>query len=275
VERDMKRYRHYKRDKAVILSCFGSVVEQNIYLELKREVEERFKGVDIFLSFSSRMVLKDLKRRGIEYKNLPQVLADVDMLGYRNIVVASINLFPTDEHELLIRTVNGFREFSYSNIRHTRAIINKTKETTLLLKELNEKISRDGVANLYVIHGVPLLDLAGLSSVDYTKEFLEMIDSRNFVFSLEGAFPFFAVKETIRRKLKEKNISEVQIVPMLLVSGNHYIKDMVEIRDYFREDFTSSITPSLTKSDRFNLLELERVKEIIFSNIKEEIIKLG
>ncbi len=126
----MKRYRHYKRDKAVILSCFGSVVEQNIYLELKREVEERFKGVDIFLSFSSRMVLKDLKRRGIEYKNLPQVLADVDMLGYRNIVVASINLFPTDEHELLIRTVNGFREFSYSNIRHTRAIINKTKETT-------------------------------------------------------------------------------------------------------------------------------------------------
>ncbi len=78
------------------------------------------------------------------------------MLGYRNIVVASINLFPTDEHELLIRTVNGFREFSYSNIRHTRAIINKTKEATLLLKELNEKISRDGVANLYVIHGVPL-----------------------------------------------------------------------------------------------------------------------
>jgi len=41
------------------------------------------------------------------------------------------------------------------------------------------------------------------------------------------------VKETIRRKLEEKNISEVQIVPMLLVSGNHYIKDMVEIRDYF------------------------------------------
>jgi len=65
--------------------------------------------------------------------------------------------------------VNGFREFSYSNIRHTRAIINKTKETTLLLKELNEKISKDRVANLYVIHGVPLLDLAGLSSVDHHK----------------------------------------------------------------------------------------------------------
>ena len=271
----MKRYRHYKRDKAIVLSCFGSVVEQNIYLELKRDMEEKFKDIDIFLSFSSRMVLKDLKRRGIEYKNLPQVLADIDMLGYRNIIVASINLFPTDEHELLIRTVKGFKHFSYANIRYTRAIINRTKETTLFLKELNSRVSREGVANLYIIHGVPLLDLGGLSSVNYTKEFLETIDSRNFVFSLEGAFPFFVIKDTIKQKLKEENISKVQIIPMLLVSGNHYIKDMVEIRDFFAKDFTSSIIPTLTKSKRFNLLELEPIRDIIFKNIEEEIVKLG
>ena len=29
----MKRYRHYKKDKAIILSCFGSVIEQDKYLE--------------------------------------------------------------------------------------------------------------------------------------------------------------------------------------------------------------------------------------------------
>jgi sirohydrochlorin cobaltochelatase len=271
----MKRYRHYKRDKAIILSCFGSVIEQDIYLKLKKDVESRFKDVDVFLSFSSRMVLKDLQKRGFEYRNLAQVLADVDMLGYKNIVVASINLFPTDEHELLIRTVKGFKEFSYANIRYTKAIINKTKETTLLLKELNQTVSKKGVANLYIIHGVPLLDLAGLASVSYTKEFLEMLNPNNFVVSLEGAFPFFAVKDILTEKFKERNISEIQIIPMLLVSGNHYIKDMVEIRDYFSENFTSSIVPSITKSDRFNLLELERVREIVFKNIEEEIIKLG
>ena len=31
----MKRYRHYKKDKAIILSCFGSVVEQKRYEQLK------------------------------------------------------------------------------------------------------------------------------------------------------------------------------------------------------------------------------------------------
>ena len=271
----MKRYRHYKRDKAIILACFGSVIEQQMYLELKKEVEEKFEGVDVFLSFSSRMVLKDLRKRGMDYKNLPQVLADVDMMGYKNIIVTSINLFPTDEHELLIRIVKGFNFFSLANIRYTKAIINKTKETSLALKELNDAISQEPWANLYVIHGVPILDLSGLSSVGYTEEFLQLIRKKNYTCSLEGAFPYYAVKEALVEQMKEDGITHVQIVPMLLVSGNHYIKDMVEIRDELGEYFESRIVPSKTKSERFNLIELSSIRNIIFENIEEEITKLG
>ncbi len=271
----MKRYRHYKKDKAVILSCFGSVIEQQLYLDLLEDMKREFEGVDFFLSFSSRMVLKDLHKRGLEYKNLPQVLADVDMLGYKNIVVASINLFPTDEHELLIRTVEGFRNFSMANIRYTKAIINKTKETSLMLKSLNEKISKDGVANLFIIHGVPILNLAGLASVSYTEEFLRLLSNNNYTCSLEGAFPWYAVGDRLIEKMKQNGIKRVQVVPMLLVSGNHYIKDMVEISQDLSKHFEANIVPSITKSDRFNLLELDSVRSIIRQNIKEEIIKLG
>jgi sirohydrochlorin cobaltochelatase len=271
----MKRYRHYKKDKAIILACFGSVIEQDMYLSLKEEVEERFKGVDVFLSFSSRMVLKDLQKRDMNYKNLPQLLADVDMLGYKNIVVASINLFPTDEHELLIRTVKGFNSFSLSNIRNTKAIINKTKESSLALKSLNQSISSEKYANLYVIHGVPLLDLVGLSSVAYAEEFLKLIGKNNYTCSLEGAFPYYAIKHRLIEQMKNDGITQVQVIPMLLVSGNHYIKDMVEIRDELGEYFNSKIVASQTKSDRFNLIELEDIRNIIMQNIQEEIIKLG
>jgi sirohydrochlorin cobaltochelatase len=271
----MKRYRHYKKDKAIILACFGSVVEQEMYLSLQRDVEAKFEGVDVFLSFSSRMVLKDLHKRGLEYKNLPQVLADVDMLGYRNIVVASVNLFPTDEHELLVRTVKGFNSFSLANIRTTKAIINKTKETSLLLKNLNERIDEENWANLYVIHGVPILDLAGLSSVGYADEFLSLIGKKNYTCSLEGAFPYYAVKERLMEQMREDGIIKVQVVPMLLVSGNHYFKDMVEISDELGEQFESRIVPPLGSAKRFNLIELEDIRAVIFQNIKEEISKLG
>ena len=271
----MKRYRHYKRDKAIILSCFGSVIEQEMYLALKQEIESNFEGVDVFLSFSSRMVLKDLHRRGLDYKNLPQVLADVDMLGYRNIIVASINLFPTDEHELLLRTVKGFNSFSYANIRATKAIINKTKETSLFLKSLNQQINEEKWANLYVIHGVPILDLAGLTSVGYTEEFLKLISKKNYTCSLEGAFPYYAVKESLVEQMKADGITHIQVVPMLLVSGNHYIKDMIEISEELGQDFESRVVPSITTSERFNLIEIKEIRNIIAQNIKEEITKLG
>ena len=271
----MKRYRHYKKDKAIILACFGSVIEQDRYLALQEEIKEKFNGVDVFLSFSSRMVLKDLHKRGMEYKNLPQVLADVDMIGYRNIIVVSINLFPTDEHELLLRTVKGFNQFSYANIRATKAIINKTKETSLALKGLNDSITEKKWANLYVIHGVPLLDLAGLSSVGYADEFLKLIGKKNYTCSLEGAFPYYAVKDRLVEQMIEDGVTHVQIIPMLLVSGNHYIKDMVEITNELGEHFESRIVPSQTESERFNLIELKSIRAIIFQNIKEEITKLG
>jgi len=49
----MKRYRHYKKDKAIVLSCFGSVIEQQMYEDLKSEIEAEFDGIDVYLSFSS------------------------------------------------------------------------------------------------------------------------------------------------------------------------------------------------------------------------------
>ena len=271
----MKRYRHYKKDKAIILSCFGSVIEQDKYLDLKKQVERTFKDVDLFLSFSSRMVLKDLHKRDMNYKNLPQVLADTDMLGYKNIIVSSINLFPTDEHEMVKNIVNGFNNFSLANIRYSSAILTKSKDTTLFLKSLDELVTIKDIANLYVIHGTPALELGGIESITYTAEFLSMIGDNNYTCSLEGGFPFYAVKERLIKQMKNDGIKNIQIIPMLLVSGNHYIKDMVEIKDELSSHFNSSIVDTHSKGERFNLIELETTTTIILNNIKEEIIKLG
>lgn len=271
----MKRYRHYNQKRgAIVLSCFGSVIEEQLYLNLKDEIKNRFEDYDIFLSFSSRMVLKLLAKEGKEFKNLPQLLADVDRLGYKNIIVSSINLFPTDEHEFTKRIVEGFKHFSLANIRVTDAILTKTKESTLFLKSLNEKIKKDKRANLYIIHGTPRLDTRGIDSISYTKEYLEMLGD-NYVCSLEGAFPYYAIKDILVKKMRSDGIERVQIVPMLLVSGNHYIKDMVEIRDEIRDSFECEIVETISSYEKFNLIELKDIREIIYQNIKSEIKKLG
>ena len=277
----MKRYRHYNKETAIILSCFGSVIEQDKYFKFEEYIKKEFEGTPVFTAFSSKMVIKELAKEGKVYKNLPQVMADVDMEGYKRYIVVSVNIFPTDEHEVLIRMVKGFKNFSLANIRYTNPLLHKTKETSLYLKNLDETIRREheDIINLYVIHGVPVLNLGGLESVSYTANFLKVINKNNLTCSLEGEFPFYAIKDSIKEQIQErKKINpnlKVQVVPMLLVSGNHYFKDMIEICEEIGEYCDSFITPPLDKTAKFNLLGQNEVREIFRSNIEVEIKKLG
>jgi len=173
------------------------------------------------------------------------------------------------------KTAEGFSLFSPANIRVSKAVFTKSKETTNFLISLNKKISKPDTANLFIIHGTPLLDINGSNSITYIENLLPKLNSLNFTCSLEGSNPFFALKNHLKEEFGKRGVKKVQVVPMLLVSGNHYIKDMVEIRDELSEHFESQIVPSITKSDRFNLLEFDKIRDIIKSNIKEEITKLG
>ena len=272
----MKRFRHYNKKRAIVLACFGSVIEQQKYLDLENIIVEKFPDCDVFVSFSSRMVIKLLKKKkNEEYKNLPQTLADIDMLGYKHVVVSSINIFPTDEHEVLKKIVDGFKHFSLANISCTNALLTKTKETTAFLKDLNEQISKDDTANLYVIHGTPRLDTVGIDSISYSASFLELISENNFTCSLEGAFPYFEINDVIKSRIEKLGLKKVQVVPLLLVSGNHYIEDMFEIKDDLSDKFESFIVPSLTKSEKFNLIELPMIQNIIEKNIQNTFKMMG
>ena len=271
----MKRYRHYTKDLAIILSCFGSIIEQDLYEDLRKKVKDDFSEAEVFISYSSRMVLKKLAKQNLHYNNLNEVLAKCDREGFKKIIVASINLFPTDEHNLLVETVKGFKSFTPINIRATDAIFTKTKETSLFLNYLFKSINKDDTFNLFIIHGVPRLDIIGLESVNYVKNYLEFLSQNNLVISLEGEFPFYALKDRLVEVIKNKGFEKIQIIPMLLVSGNHYIKDMNEINEFFNQYFSSSIVPPLNETDRFNLLSLDEIYKIIKQNISIELIKLG
>jgi len=277
----MKRYRHYNKETAIILSCFGSVIEQDRYFDFESYIKSEFAEIPVFTAFSSKMVIKALAKEGKVYKNLPQVMADVDMQGYKRYIVVSVNIFPTDEHEVLIRMVKGFREFSLANIRYTNALLTKTKETSNYLNFLDAKIREKTpeAINLYIIHGVPVLNLAGLESVSYTAKFLELINERNLTCSLEGEFPFFAIKDAIKREILKitegSRDIKVNIVPLLLVSGNHYDKDMREIADEVSKYANADIVESINSDEKFNLLGQKEVREIFRDNIKVEINKLG
>ena len=193
----MKRLRHYDKDTAIVLSCFGSVVQQHRYETLAEQVRIAFPDYPVELAVTSKMVIKRLATKQQHYLNLPQMLANLDMDGYRHIIVVSCYLFPTDEHDMLTRTVEGFGRFSLSHFHTTPALLNQTGAATKILSALHARFPlADNQANLYISHGSPRLDNPGYSSMQYTANYLNRMSPANFTCSLEGAYPFHAVKES-------------------------------------------------------------------------------
>ncbi|WP_394154292.1 sirohydrochlorin cobaltochelatase [Vibrio maritimus] len=270
----MKRLRHYNKSTAIVLSCFGSVVEQQRYVRLLEEAQAKYPNCEVRLAVTSRMVIKKLSKEGQIFEHLPSVLASLDLEGYQRILVVSCYLFPTDEHKQLVNVVEGFRQFSLSNIEHTPAIVHHTQLATSLLSAIDERFSQGSDINVYVHHGAPFLDNPGHQAITYCGEFLSTLSDKNICCSLEGAMPFHLIKTRLKHTMIESSArAKLRLIPLLLVSGNHFINDMHRIKADFEEFCDVELAPSDDGSS-FNLLSLPEVKEVIFKQIDQGLVRL-
>ncbi|WP_413110271.1 sirohydrochlorin cobaltochelatase [Thaumasiovibrio sp. DFM-14] len=275
----MKRLRHYTKGTAIVLSCFGSVVAQERYLDLQSKVQARYPECEVRLAVSSRMVIKKLASSHQHFEHLPSVLASLDLEGYQRILVVSCYLFPTDEHKQVEMITQGFKYFSLSAIDHTPAIIHHTHCATELLGELNEHFSQGSDINLFVHHGAPYLDNAGHQAITYCDTLLGQLSDKNISCSLEGATPFHLLKSALQDRLLSRQQGEfaekpkLRIIPLLLVSGNHFINDMESIKCQL-EEYCEVELAQCEDGTSFNLLSLRIVSDIIFKQIDQGLLRL-
>ena len=275
----MKRFRHYQKDTAIILTCFGSLVAQPRYQSLLEQVRTAFPDYPAEIAISSRMVLKGLAKQGQHYLNLPQQLANMDMAGYRRIIVASTYLFPTEEHAMAHATVDGFKQFSLSRLVVTPALLQQVKAANNILQALASHFpTAPDTANLFISHGAPCLDNPGYSAVQYAEGLLNRIGPRNFTCSLEGIYPFGVVREAllseIRAAMPAVECPRVRLIPLLLVSGNHCIKDLTDISQSLGSECNVEMAKPIS-GERFCLLDLPAVTQSLIKQINDEIRKLG
>jgi len=218
---------------------------------LQRYIQGEFAECDVFLSFSSEIIVKKLSQKGVKIKNLSHTLADADMLGYRKTAVAPVALFAADKQGVESAILTGTGGLS-------------------LLRELYTETKKEDTANLFVFHDTKSKN----PSLKHLGQFLKELDSLNFSCAIKGESGFEAIKELLKRELFKKNIKNIQLIPMLLVSGSHYRNEISAIKESLAKDFEPYIAKSRS-GGKFSLLELESVKEIIKRDIEGEFMKMS
>jgi len=280
----MKKLRHYNKGLAVVLSVFGSSEPSAIqqYTQLYEEIKKDLPAEsELRLAISSRTVLKNLEKQGNYHYTLVEQLAFLDRLGYRKIIVVSVNLFPTEEHEYLLQIVDAFRKtISCAEYEVTMPVFTKASRINNYLTSLNEQFrSEESSQNVvYIAHGNKNLNSSGSQIYSYVRDYLKLLNPRNFFYTVEGCFTYrkeFLLQEIERENHYSKQEDDVLLVPLLLVAGNHYKNDIQEIKTELNEKFDNvKIPESYSDNGDFSLLKLQEIRDYFKEEIQQSIKKI-
>lgn len=280
----MKILRHYNQELGIILAVFGSSDEDALaqYSMLKDKITQTAgSNVEVCMSLSSRTIMKKLEHRGEYYYTLPQQLACFDRKGYKRVVVCSVNIFPTAEHEYVEKTVNAFKTFSKTKYELTHTLFGRAKQTNDYLEMLNNQLREHyKIPNIiYMAHGAANLSSSGNQTFTYIRDYLKLLNPRNFMYTIEGSYKYqknFIEKELEAVDKVNQANRDFLVVPLLLVAGNHYKNDVVEIKEELESEFNRAILPdNFSGEGNFCLLKLPETLDYFEMEVLESIKKVN
>lgn len=280
----MKRLQHYDKELGVIMSVFGSSESSAMhqYLQLFDEAKQILPAdSEIKMAISSKTVLTNLEKQGNYYHTLAEQLAYIDRMGYKKVVVSSVNLFPTEEHESLLRIINAFGQInSKTEYEVTMPLFTRAKQTNNYLVFLNAKLRAEyNISNIvYVAHGARNLNTSGNQTYTYVRDYLKLLNSRNYFYTIEGSFSYN--KDLVLREIESENkisaeFKEILIVPLLLGIGNHNKNDIREIKNELSEVYDIVKVPENFMSEGdFSLLKINETRNYFIDEIKNAIERI-
>lgn len=235
--------------RAVLIVSFGSsnldaynLIEKfinNIRLSIREEIF-------IQCVFTSNILIKRIKEKNnIDILNINEALNKLSDEGYEEVILQPLHMIDGKDCDYLREVVNlNKTKFNKLNLNQT-LLINKgrnTRESALnIVKAIKSNVEKEKYVVL-VGHGsnrcsdnccyTSSREKACISTVsnscndDCYLEIEKAFESIGYNKVIIGTLEGNRQKELILKELKYKKINEVVIIPLLVLPGNHVIKDI-------------------------------------------------
>ncbi len=253
-------------DKAALLMVhFGTTHDDTRALTIdaiNAKARQTFPQLEVREAYTSRIIVRRLKARGIEKQAPIDALLRLRSEGYTHIVVQSSNIIEGVEMESLRRDVESVRIF-FKEIRLSTPLLYTTEDAETVVDILTKRLtSGTPVSQAYkggsiteetkgkhtsgkpskesfilVGHGTCTPSTAIYSQIDYM---LKDSGWNNFHVSTIEGYPTF---NTMLKQLKADKNKQVTLVPFMFVAGDHADNDIsVDWKQALeKEGFTVSV----------------------------------
>lgn len=210
--------------KAILVVSFGTSYHETRKKTIEaceNKIKESLEDYDFYRAFTSGMIINKLRKRdNIEIYNPSEVLEQLYKSGYEEVVVQSLHIICGDEYNKLKDMVAEYEDkFEKISIgRPLLTYIDDYRETVLGVKQDLDKMDIDeGI--VFMGHGTEHESHSAYPAIEYM---FRDYGINAFVGTVEG----YPELEQVIKKLKDKKIKTVDLLPFMLVAGDHAINDM-------------------------------------------------
>lgn len=246
-------------DKAAILMVYFGTTHDDTKAKtidaLYERVKKEYPNTEVRNAFTSRIVLKRLKDRGVNISNPVQALKELHNEGYTSILVLASTVIDGVEMESLIKNVDDVST-QFKDIRISDPLLYTPNDYKSVIAALTEDYSNDK-AYVWVGHGTYDATTAQYTMVDYILK-AEGHDNC-FVGTIEG-YPAY---DDMLKQLKKSELKNVVLVPFMFVAGEHAKYDIAEDwkNDLEKEGYKVSV-------DMQGLGENPKIQDLYLDHLK-------
>ncbi|ATD54533.1 sirohydrochlorin cobaltochelatase [Clostridium chauvoei] len=253
--------------KAIIIASFGtSDLEALKNLEkIENEVKERTNNkYPIVRVFNSKIIINLLKSNyGISVLTLDEALFKLSNEGIEDVIIQPVYVMECIECEHIKKIMYSY-EYAFKSIKLGKTLLGYygrelEEACDSLIEAMEEDLSKD--KNIVLV---------GHGSKTITTEAYYILESKFknkgykniFIGTLEGE----RTKDFIIKALKEKNIQEVFMLPLLIVAGNHVKRDIAADERSWKSKFIDEgIAVEISLKP---LVDYEKIRDIYIKQIE-------
>lgn len=207
----------------ILVVSFGTTYEEtaekNIYA-LEKEIHVNYPDYEVFSAFTSDMVRKILKKRGILKNSVREAISEMKEKGVECVYVLPTHLLYGYEYEKIETALEEVRE-EFQVLKLARPLLADTWDSLEIIKILGENHPNSvETALLLVGHGTKHFSNAIYPALDYMAK--QSGYPHIYVSTLEG----YPELPTVLPQLQENHYKNVHLVPLMLVAGDHAENDI-------------------------------------------------
>lgn len=209
---------------AVLMVHFGTTYDDTRALTIdaiNAKAKEVFHGVEVREAWTSRIVMRSLKTRGVEKLNPTEALKKLSAEGYTHILIQSTNIIEGTEMKALRREVESLEQ-NFKDIRIGNPLLYAPEDYATVAEALHEAMEQTvvGGQKLLVGHGSSDPATASYAMFDY------MLKAKGYANYHVGTVEGYPSYEDALSLLRVGKIREVTLAPLMFVAGDHAKNDI-------------------------------------------------